>query len=595
MPLIAALAVPEPLWEQPRTLDAAQGGGWGSQRVALFSGLRLVPTRGLLIAVLLQCMKTCCPASAATRDASSVGKSNGAFGCSVKAVAATVEVLEESGLPPLCVAMADAEDAQQPLGRVLAETVRVSGRRLSMCHARAGFKQLANSDSADSITASGGCSSARARVACAIPLLQDHRGRKNPSKQLWEESPHVSDALPDLDTLIKEATSDRLRVGTHILLGVLLVHLWNALAVHVTRHHGTMHVHSCPASRRAATPALDVRSPVSCWMCGLLFASQEFDTAAKEGRLDEVLAEGAIEMTPEEVQQLKAREAADAAAATVTNAGSGPQAAGADTPISRQHPASSGAAAAGATPEQQQPQRAAAADTGQAQPVHSAPVVPEMSAAAGATPEAQQPQSAAAVEPSQARPVHGVPPVPDMSKDAAAPADRPGSEAGNANTADSLRSSQKPFGQPANRFQYNPGAQNVPNMKGPPATPSKRQQPSRHSMYQQPAGPQPPPGMLEREQFLSELRRRQQQEQQDAQAGAEQQWRQQQQQQQPPLPDAEPAAASQPSSDAQEAFLAKYTFETLAMQREAAAAADVPVGPLGWQAELALVSYAAAL
>ena len=53
MPLQAALAMPEPLWEQPRTLDAAQGGGWGSQRVALFSGLRLVPPRGPLVAALL--------------------------------------------------------------------------------------------------------------------------------------------------------------------------------------------------------------------------------------------------------------------------------------------------------------------------------------------------------------------------------------------------------------------------------------------------------------------------------------------------------------------------------------------------------------
>lgn len=68
-------------------------------------------------------------------------------------------------------------------------------------------------------------------LACAHLVLQDHRGRKNPSKQLWEESPHVSDALPDLDTLIKEATSDRLRVGTHTYLGVWLVHLWNALAM----------------------------------------------------------------------------------------------------------------------------------------------------------------------------------------------------------------------------------------------------------------------------------------------------------------------------------------------------------------------------
>jgi hypothetical protein len=72
----------------------------------------------------------------------------------------------------------------------------------------------ANSNVVDSEVASGRYSSARARVPCANSLHQDHRGRKNPSKQLWEESPHVSDALPDLDTLIKEATSDRLRVGT---------------------------------------------------------------------------------------------------------------------------------------------------------------------------------------------------------------------------------------------------------------------------------------------------------------------------------------------------------------------------------------------
>lgn len=60
------------------------------------------------------------------------------MGRSVKAVAATVEVLEESGLPPLCVAMADEEDARQPLGRVLAETVRVSSHNPpGMCHANA--------------------------------------------------------------------------------------------------------------------------------------------------------------------------------------------------------------------------------------------------------------------------------------------------------------------------------------------------------------------------------------------------------------------------------------------------------------------------
>lgn len=39
-PLCAALAAPEPQWDKPRLADAALGGGWGSQRVALFSGLR---------------------------------------------------------------------------------------------------------------------------------------------------------------------------------------------------------------------------------------------------------------------------------------------------------------------------------------------------------------------------------------------------------------------------------------------------------------------------------------------------------------------------------------------------------------------------
>lgn len=43
MPLHMALATPEPDWGQPRAPDAAQGGGWGSQRVALFSGLRSAP------------------------------------------------------------------------------------------------------------------------------------------------------------------------------------------------------------------------------------------------------------------------------------------------------------------------------------------------------------------------------------------------------------------------------------------------------------------------------------------------------------------------------------------------------------------------
>ncbi len=42
-PLAAALQMPEPEWEKPRPGDWTQGGGWGSQRVGLFSGLRWDP------------------------------------------------------------------------------------------------------------------------------------------------------------------------------------------------------------------------------------------------------------------------------------------------------------------------------------------------------------------------------------------------------------------------------------------------------------------------------------------------------------------------------------------------------------------------
>jgi hypothetical protein len=47
MPLRVALETPEPNWEEPRAPDAAHGGGWGSQRVALFSGLRSALPQGL--------------------------------------------------------------------------------------------------------------------------------------------------------------------------------------------------------------------------------------------------------------------------------------------------------------------------------------------------------------------------------------------------------------------------------------------------------------------------------------------------------------------------------------------------------------------
>ena len=44
---------------------------------------------------------------------------------SAAAVATIVELLEESGLPPVCVAVASSEDARRPLGQVLAEAVQV--------------------------------------------------------------------------------------------------------------------------------------------------------------------------------------------------------------------------------------------------------------------------------------------------------------------------------------------------------------------------------------------------------------------------------------------------------------------------------------
>lgn len=46
--------------------------------------------------------------------------------CRMTAVATAVELLEESGLPPLCVAIAMEEDASKTLGAVLAQAVQVS-------------------------------------------------------------------------------------------------------------------------------------------------------------------------------------------------------------------------------------------------------------------------------------------------------------------------------------------------------------------------------------------------------------------------------------------------------------------------------------
>ena len=41
-------------------------------------------------------------------------------------VLTVVELLEEAGLPPLCIAMAEEEDADRVVGEVLAEAVKVT-------------------------------------------------------------------------------------------------------------------------------------------------------------------------------------------------------------------------------------------------------------------------------------------------------------------------------------------------------------------------------------------------------------------------------------------------------------------------------------
>ena len=46
--------------------------------------------------------------------------------CSGGAVLTVVELLEEAGLPPLCIAMAEEEDADRVVGEVLAEAVKVN-------------------------------------------------------------------------------------------------------------------------------------------------------------------------------------------------------------------------------------------------------------------------------------------------------------------------------------------------------------------------------------------------------------------------------------------------------------------------------------
>ena len=47
--------------------------------------------------------------------------------CRLAAQAALVELVEEQGLPPVCAALAVEEDADVPLGRVLAQAVQVRG------------------------------------------------------------------------------------------------------------------------------------------------------------------------------------------------------------------------------------------------------------------------------------------------------------------------------------------------------------------------------------------------------------------------------------------------------------------------------------
>jgi len=50
------------------------------------------------------------------------------------------------------------------------------------------------------------------KMSCRA-VLQEQRGRKNPAKQLWEDSGRVSSDLPDVESLIENATVDRLQVS----------------------------------------------------------------------------------------------------------------------------------------------------------------------------------------------------------------------------------------------------------------------------------------------------------------------------------------------------------------------------------------------
>lgn len=123
-------------------MGAAAARGWGARR-------RLgLPARGAVLRpqvicwpLLSLCTMHCVPCLFALQQLPCQVFKCAMYHRSVRAVAAAVEVLEESGLPPLCIAIADEQDAAQPLGRVLAEAVRVricnksSANLLELCAA----------------------------------------------------------------------------------------------------------------------------------------------------------------------------------------------------------------------------------------------------------------------------------------------------------------------------------------------------------------------------------------------------------------------------------------------------------------------------
>jgi hypothetical protein len=61
------------------------------------------------------------------------------FGCSGGAVLTIVELLEEAGLPQLCIAVAEESDAGRVLGGMFAEAVKVSNFLASMTKSLCSF------------------------------------------------------------------------------------------------------------------------------------------------------------------------------------------------------------------------------------------------------------------------------------------------------------------------------------------------------------------------------------------------------------------------------------------------------------------------